>query len=140
MIKSLSHQILLIAGLVLSFLPVTSRATDTIPLTTEERLARIESAIARIEARLNDTVSADERAPTLKEFSDLTRPLGWDGKSPLPAVKPAGKEKFLALGGFIQANYMSGNTPDSRVTGNFDTFLLRRARLSLLQDRDRLRE
>jgi phosphate-selective porin len=99
-------------------------------LTLEERLTRLEGAIARIEARLNDTVSADELAPTLKEYSDLTRALGWDGKSSLNAVKPAGKEKSLSLGGFVHANFESGQVPDSRFTGLNNRFFLRRARLN----------
>lgn len=98
--------------------------------TVEERLTRIEAALARLEARLNDTVSSDELAPTLKEYSELTRALGWDGKSPLPSVKPAGKEKSLALGGFVHAQYEAGGpAPDSRYTGINNRFLLRRARL-----------
>lgn len=116
---------------VLVLLLATHLRAETNPPTLEERLTRLENAIARIEARLNDTVSADELTPTLKEYGDLTRALGWDGKSPLTAVKPAGKEKSLAIGGFIQANYMGGSAPDSRVSGNFNTFLLRRARINL---------
>lgn len=100
--------------------------------TVEERLTRIESALARLEARLSDTVSATELAPTLKEYRDLTHALGWDGKSPLPSVKPGGKEKSLALGGFIQANYEAGSTaPDARFNGLNNRFLLRRARLAV---------
>ena len=109
---------------------VTPLRADPAAPTMEERLTRLESAIARIEARLNDTVSADELAPTLKEYSDLTKALGWDGKSPLPAVKPAGKEKSLALGGFLQLNYLNGTAPDTRATGPFNTFLIRRARIN----------
>ena len=39
----------------------------------EDRLAKLEAALNRLEARLGDTVSADELAPTLKEYSDLTK-------------------------------------------------------------------
>jgi phosphate-selective porin OprO/OprP len=112
----------------LAVLPVSLRAAAA---SVEDRLTRIESALARLEARLSETVSADELAPTLKEYSDLTRALGWDGKSPLPSVKPGGKEKSLALGGFIQANYEAGSTaPDARFAGLNNRFLLRRARLA----------
>jgi phosphate-selective porin len=118
----------LLAAYVLSLVSVSLHADNVAP-SVEDRLARLESAIARIEARLNDTVSADELAPTLKEYSELTRALGWDGKSALPAVKPAGKEKSLALGGFIHANFESGTAPDARFAGLNNRFLLRRARL-----------
>src|SRR5438045_1039340 len=93
----------LLACLVFVFAASSLRAETKTP-TLEERMTRLENAIARIEAKLNDTVSADELAPTLKEYSELTRALGWDGKSPLSSVKPGGKEKSLALGGFVQAN------------------------------------
>ena len=128
--KSINQARCVLAGFALAAATFTRAAAPT-TLTLEERMTRLEGAIARIEAKLNDTVSSDELAPTLKEYSDLTRALGWDGKSPLPAVKPAGKEKTLTLGGFIQANYMSGDAPDSRVTGSFNTFLMRRARLNV---------
>ncbi len=118
----------LLTGLLLLPAAVALRA-ETKALTMEERMTRLENAIARIESRLNETVSADELAPTLKEYSDLTRALGWDGKSPLPSVKPGGREKSLALGGFVQANFESGDAPDSRFAGLNNRFLLRRARL-----------
>jgi phosphate-selective porin len=119
----------LLAGLILGLTAVTLRAEKPAP-SLEDRLSRLEGAIARIEAKLNDTVSADELAPTLKEYSDLTKALGWDGKSPLTAVKPAGKEKTLSLGGFVHANFESGTTaPDARFAGLNNRFLLRRARL-----------
>lgn len=104
---------------------------DSTPATLEERIARLEKQLARLEAKLGDTVTADELAPTLKEFSDLTRALGWDGKSPLPSVKPAGKEQKLALGGFFHVNGETGNAPDARFTGIADRFLVRRARLNV---------
>lgn len=98
--------------------------------TLEERLTQIEAALARLEVKVNGAVKAEELAPTLKEYRDLTRALGWDGKSALTAVKPNGKEKSLALGGFIQAQYEAGSAaPDSRFTGINNRFLLRRARL-----------
>lgn len=65
----------LLAGLILGLTAVTLRAEKPAP-SLEDRLSRLEGAIARIEAKLNDTVSADELAPTLKEYSDLTKALG----------------------------------------------------------------
>lgn len=112
----------------LAALPFTVRAATP---TLEERLARVESALARIEARLGDTVSASELAPTLKEFSDLTRQLGWDGKAPLTVVKAAGKEQKLSIGGYVQGNAEFGGAPDSRWIGINNRVLLRRARVTL---------
>lgn len=97
----------------------------------EDRLARVEAAIARIESKLNETVSADELAPTLKEFSELTHQLGWDGKAPLTVVKAGSSEQKLALGGFVHAQFESGGAPDTRYTGINDRFLLRRTRVNL---------
>jgi phosphate-selective porin OprO/OprP len=97
----------------------------------EERLQRIEAALARLEARLNDSVSADELAPTLKEYSDLTHQLGWDGKSSLTLAKAGGKEQKLSVGGYLQLNGEAGDAPDSRFTGINDRFLVRRARLTV---------
>jgi phosphate-selective porin len=123
------HACVRLIGLLVLTLTTTLLRAETAPLTTDERLARLESAIARIESRLNDTVSADELAPTLKEYNDLTKALGWDGKSPLSAVKPAGKEKSLALGGFVHAHAESTGAPDARYNGINNRFLLRRARI-----------
>ncbi len=96
---------------------------------TEERLARLEAQLARIEARLSATGSADALAPTLKEFADLEHQFGYDGKTPLSVVKVAGAETKLALGGFVQTNFESGPSPDTRFAGLSDRFLVRRARL-----------
>lgn len=112
----------------ISTLPLRAASS---PASLEERLDRLEKQLARIEARLADTVSADELAPTLKEYSELTRALGWDGKSSLNAVKPAGKEQKLALGGFFHINAETGNAPDARFTGIADRVLIRRARLGV---------
>lgn len=110
---------------------VLATSASAQPSSLEERLARVEAAIARIEAKLDGTVSAEELAPTLKEFSDLTRQLGWDGKAPLTVVKAAGTEQKLTLGGFVHAQYESGGAPDTRYTGINDRFLLRRTRVNL---------
>lgn len=97
----------------------------------EERLARLESAIARLEARLGDTVSAEELAPTLKELSDLSRQLGYDGKTPFVVAKVAGKEQKLSIGGYLHLQGETGKAPDARYTGISDRFLVRRARLTI---------
>ena len=125
---TLFARVLAALALTLSSVPLHAEKTE---LTLEERLSRLESAITRIEQRLNATVSVDELAPTLKEYSDLTKALGWDGKSPLTAVKLGGKEKSLSLGGFVHANFESGGTkpPDARFVGINNRFLLRRARI-----------
>ena len=115
-------------ALVLLALPFALQAAAP---SLEDRLARLESALARIEARLGDTVSADELAPTLKEFSDLTRQLGWDGKAPLTVVKAAGKEQKLSIGGYVQANAEFGRAADSRWAGINNRILLRRARVTV---------
>ena len=100
-------------------------------VSVEERLQRIESALARLEARLDNTVPADQLAPTLKEYKELTRQLGWDGKSPITAVKPAGKEKSLSIGGYVQLQGEAGDAPDSRFVGINDRIFVRRARLNI---------
>jgi phosphate-selective porin OprO/OprP len=104
-------------------------AADNPASPLEDRLARLEAQLARLEARLGEAVTADELAPTLKEFADVQRSLGYDGKTPLSVVKVAGAETKLALGGFVHANFESGTAPDSRWAGISDRFLLRRARL-----------
>jgi phosphate-selective porin OprO and OprP len=118
----------LFATLTLTLVSATLRAEPATP-TIEERLARLESAIARIESRLDEAGKSAELTPTLKEYHDLTKALGWDGKSALPAVKPAGKEKSLALGGFVHAHVESSGAPDARYNGINNRFFLRRARI-----------
>jgi hypothetical protein len=98
--------------------------------TVEERLIRLENQLARIEARLGDTVASAELAPTLKEFADLTRNLGWDGKSPLTVAKAGGKEQKLSIGGFVHTHAEFGQAPDSRYAGINNRVLLRRARIT----------
>lgn len=97
----------------------------------EERLARIEAQLARLESRLSDTVAADELAPTLKDYSDLSRQLGWDGKTAFTVVKAGGKESKLSIGGYVQAQAEVGKAPDTRYAGIFNRVLLRRARLTV---------
>lgn len=118
---------LLLGALALGVSPFVTAAEVSV----EERLQRIETALARLEARLNDTVSADELAPTLKEYGDLTRQLGWDGKTPITVTKAAGKEKSLSVGGYVQLQGEAGDAPDSRFVGINDRIFVRRARLNI---------
>lgn len=122
-----THPLVLAGALALAATSFSHAAEPSV----EERLHRIEGTLARLEARLNDTVSADELAPTLKEYGDLTKQLGWDGKTPLVVAKGAGKENKLSVGGFIQVNGEAGGAPDARFNGINDRILLRRARLTV---------
>lgn len=97
----------------------------------EARLSRIEAALQRLESRIGDAVTVDELAPTLKEFSNLTRQLEWDGQASLTVAKAGGKENRLSIGGYIQAQGEVGHAPDSRYTGINNRVLLRRARLTV---------
>ena len=113
---------LLLAGCTLS----VRAATPTL----EERLGRLEQQLNRLEARLGDTVSATALAPTLKEFADLTRQLGADGKNPVSVVKVAGKEQKFSLGGFTHIQGEFGDAIDSRYTGINNRIQIRRARVT----------
>lgn len=108
----------------------TLRAQPAAP-SLEERLARVESMLARIEARVSEAVTADELAPTLKEYGELTRQLGWDGKSQLTVVKAAGKEQKMSVGGYAQVHGEFGRAPDSRYTGINNRVQIRRARVTV---------
>jgi phosphate-selective porin OprO/OprP len=96
----------------------------------EERLLALESALARIEARLGQTVAAQQLAPVVRELGALKEQLGWDGKSPLTVVKAAGKEQKLAIGGFVHAHAEFGGAPDARFNGINNRVLLRRTRIT----------
>lgn len=97
----------------------------------EARLARLEQQLARIEAKLGEKAATEELAPTRREFSDLSRQLGWDGKSQLTVVKPAGKVQKLSIGGYVQAHAEFGDAIDSRYNGINDRVQLRRARVTV---------
>ena len=114
--------------LVLAAASVTTLSAQP-AVSVEDRLAHLEASLARVEQHVNQSVTADDLAPALKELNELNRQLGWDGKSQLTVVKSAGVETKLALGGFVHANFESGTAPDSRWAGINDRFLLRRARL-----------
>jgi phosphate-selective porin len=118
-----------LAVLTLALASVTALAAQS-SVSVEDRLARLEASLARIEQHLDQSVTADELAPTLKEFADLERSLGYDGKTPINVVKVGGAESKLALGGYVQAHYESGTAPDARWAGVSDRFFLRRARIN----------
>ncbi len=96
----------------------------------EDRLARLEQQLARLEARLQGAATATDLAATRKEFGDLTKQLGWDGKAPLTVVKAGGKEQKLSIGGFVHTHAEFGGAPDSRYAGINNRVLLRRARIT----------
>lgn len=106
-------------------------SADAAALPLEERLKLIEAKLERIEARLGAVDGAKELEPARKEFSELARQLGWDGKSPVAVVKPAGKEQKLSLGGYIQMHAEAGDASDPRFVGINDRVLLRRARMTV---------
>jgi hypothetical protein len=85
------------------------------PQTLEERMNALEKTVQTLQ----------------KENTDLKTQLGYDGKTPLVVAKPGGKEKSLKIGGYLQANYESGDAPDARFNGIEDRFLIRRARLNV---------
>lgn len=122
-----SHSIAVASVLALIAAPLARAAEASV----EERLQRIESALARLEARLDGTVSAKELAPTLKEYGELTRQIAGDGKAPLTVVKAGGKEKSLSLGGYVQLQGEAGEAPDARFNGINDRIFIRRARLNI---------
>lgn len=85
------------------------------PQTLEERMNALEKTVQTLQ----------------KENTDLKTQLGYDGKTPLVVTKPGGKEKSLKVGGYLQANYESGDQPDARYAGIEDRFLIRRARINV---------
>lgn len=85
------------------------------PLSVEERLSQLENNLQSLQ----------------KENAELKSQLGWDGKAPLVVAKPGGKEKNLKVGGYLQANFESGDAPDARFTGIEDRALIRRARINV---------
>lgn len=84
-------------------------------LTLEERLNALEKNMQQLQ----------------KENTDLKTQLGYDGKTPLVVTKPGGKEKSLKVGGYLQGQYESGDSPDARFNGIEDRALIRRARIGV---------
>lgn len=95
--------------------PAPKPAPAVPALTLEERMNALEKNLQALQ----------------KENTELKTQLGYDGKTPLVVVKPAGKEKSLKVGGYLQAQYEAGDAPDARYTGIEDRFLIRRARVNV---------
>lgn len=79
--------------------------------TIEERFAALEKRLGAMEA----------------ENKSLRRQLG---SADTAMVTAGGREAKLSVGGFVHANFESGEAPDSRFAGINDRFLVRRARLN----------
>ena len=104
--------------------------------------------LCAVHAPAADAPSVEDRLKQLettvqslqKENADLRKELGWEAGKPLVVAKPAGKEKKLTIGGYLQLQGEFGDAPDARYTGINDRFLARRARLtaagSFLEDFD----
>lgn len=99
--------------------------------TLADRISRLEEQLARIEARLDGVPPPAELTPVIKEFRDLSKQLGWDGKSPLTVVRAAGREQRLSVGGYAQIQGEFGDSPDARFNGVSDRFQLRRMRITV---------
>lgn len=103
------------------------------------RAAAITGALCAVALHAAEPTSVEERLKKLetqyeaiaKENTELKKQLGWDGKSDLVVAKPAGKEKSIKVGGYIQAHGEFGDAPDARFTGIDDRFLVRRARINV---------
>lgn len=67
-----------------------------------------------------------------KENAELRKELGWEAGKPLVVAKPAGKEKKLSIGGYLQIQGEFGDAPDARYAGINDRFQARRARLNVV--------
>lgn len=94
---------------VLALVPVLASSAPSV----EERLLQLEARVqtlaaenAALKARLDPLAAADQ-----------------------PAVRPAGKETRLAVGGFLMGQADFGGAVDSRFAGVRDRFYFRRARL-----------
>ncbi len=107
----------------------------------QQRNAELESKIERLESRQSPF------APVFPQSEAKKKAASGDGKSvvfsapeekPVVDVHPAGSEYKLTLGGYIQANFETGDV--SAFEGRFgqtalkDRFRLRRARLTLTGD------
>jgi hypothetical protein len=104
--------------------------------------------LCAVHAPAADAPSVEDRLKQLettvqslqKENADLRKELGWEAGKALVVAKPAGKEKKLTIGGYLQLQGEFGDAPDARYNGINDRFLARRARLtaagSFLEDLD----
>lgn len=98
----------LILGLLLPTLPLCAQSDP------------IESWLQALERELKAMKMENQR---------LRQDLGIDGRAGLTAVKPAGREPVLSIGGLVQAQGEFGEKGDSRGSAN-DRFRLRRVRLA----------
>jgi phosphate-selective porin OprO/OprP len=104
------------ALLSLALIPAFSTPTfGAEPATVEERLNQLEKTVQTLQ----------------KENTDLKTQLGYDGKTPLVVAKAGGKEKTLKVGGYLQGQYETGDSPDARFNGIEDRALIRRARINV---------
>jgi phosphate-selective porin OprO and OprP len=103
-------------GLVLAGLLHVSPAPAAEPASVEDRLKKLETQLDQL----------------TKENTELKKQLGWDGKKPLNFVEDKGKAGSVGLGGYVQAQFGAGASPDPRFTGTKanDTFQVRRARIN----------
>ncbi len=85
------------------------------PATVEERLAEMEARLGAL---------ASENAVLRQQLDSVVK------KQADPVLAPAGKEKKLSIGGYMQMQAETGDAPDSRFPVN-DRFLVRRARLTV---------
>lgn len=81
----------------------------------EARLDRMENELGRLR---------DENQKLRQELGLATRPASG-------AIKPAGREATLAIGGFVQAQAEALDQGDRRFTSGNDRFYLRRARINV---------
>jgi len=83
-------------------------------LSIEQRLSQLENEVAELK----------------KENGRLRQELGLEIADRQTAVKPAGKESSLQVGGIIQGQLETGDRTDSRFSSDNDRLYLRRARLN----------
>lgn len=103
------------------------------------RAAVMTGALCAVALNAAEPTSVEERLKKLetqyeaiaKENTELKKQLGWDGKGALVVAKPAGPEKSLKVGGYIQAAGEFGQAPDSRYNNINDRFIVRRARVNV---------
>jgi len=114
---------------VVSVALMSPASADTVSV--DDRLAKLEAALERLEARLNDTAPAEALKPVREELTALTKDLGWNGKTASAVARPGAKTKQISVGGFLQLHAESDGAPDARYNGLSSRFLVRRARLTV---------
>jgi phosphate-selective porin len=146
-----AKQFLTLAVAILFLIPPLLRAADPADSSESQRLQKLEDAVRKLQQRNAELETEVDQLKTRGPFAPImAKPeqkavAGSDNKAvftePTPPpvdVHPAGPEYKLTLGGFIQANYETGDV--SAFEGRFgatalkDRFRLRRARISLTGD------